>query len=148
MNTKIKFKQIAFPSTNKSFVKGDGSIDFNNYVILNENNKISKDVLPNSIIIKGITYGDYLISEYVPEIDEVIIVINYIVINNRSIPAFCVGNGVNSLKNLPISGEYSKMSQVASIAKKLEHSLTIGPYVFDGSEDVVIQIYDKEYNIK
>ena len=35
---KIKFKQIAFPSSNKSFVKGDGSIDFNNYVILDENN--------------------------------------------------------------------------------------------------------------
>ena len=145
---KIKFKQIAFPSSNKSFVKGDGSIDFNNYVILDENNKISKDVLPDSIIIKGITYGDYLISEYIPKIDEVIIVIDYIVVNNKSIPAFCIGNGINSLKNLPISGEYSKISQIADVAKKLEHSLIIGSHIFDGSKDVVIPIYDKEYNIK
>lgn len=142
MSTKVKFKQIVFPNKPNAFIKGDGSFDTNNYLILDENDKIPEENIPNSLIIKALYYNDFINAEYIPESGETIIVIDYIKIDNKNVPSFAIGDGVTYLKNLSLSGDYSKCSEIANIAKKLEHTLTIGSYKFDGTEDVTIPIYD------
>ena len=145
MSTKIKFKQIAFPSSDKAFIKGDGTFDLNNYVILDENNKIPEENIPDSVILKAIYYESFINSDYLPKLGETIIIIDYLKVNNKNVPSFVIGDGTTILKNLSPSGSYTKYSERAKIAERLEHSLTIGESKFDGSEDVTIPIYDKEY---
>lgn len=143
MSTKIKFKQIAFPSNNKTFIKGDGTFDLNNYAILDENNKIPLDNIPDSIILNACYYEDFINADYTPKLGETIIVIDYIKVNDRNVPSFVIGDGITLLGELIPSGNFAKCSE---IAKKLEHKLIIGEFEFDGSEDVIIPIYDGEIN--
>lgn len=53
-----------------------------------------------------------------------------------SIPGIKIGDGINSINKLPMI--YSDG------VGKLEHSLTIGEHVFDGTSDVVVDVYDGE----
>lgn len=142
MSTKIKFKQIAFPNIKNAFIKGDGSLDFNKYLILDDNNKIPEENIPDSVILKAIYYEDFINADYTPKLGETIIIIDYLKVNNKNIPSFTIGDGVTTLKDLSPSGDYTKCSEIANIAKKLQHTLTIGSYKFDGTEDVTIPIYD------
>lgn len=78
----------------------------------------NKDMIPeeNAIII----YTDYKTA-----IDSLGV--------QRNIPCMKIGDGQNSVESLAFLDISSKV---------LDHSLTIGENVFDGSQDVTIPIYD------
>jgi hypothetical protein len=105
----------------------------------------------NNIKIQPITYQEFINSEYIPEYGEMVIISDYKQDENGiNVPSFTVGDGSTMLKNLKISSEYvenANHSNTSDIAKKLEHSLTIGEHVFDGTQDISIPIYDGTYTI-
>lgn len=108
----------------------------------------------NNIKIQPITYQEFINSEYIPENGEMVIISDYKQSDNINVPSFSLGDGSTMLKNLKISGDYvenanySNTSGTANIAKKLEHSITIGEHVFDGTSDVSIPIYDGSNEIE
>lgn len=87
---------------------------------------------------KSMTYGEFLNSEYVAGLGEMIVILDYKQVNGVNVPSFTIGDGITEVKNLKIAGDYTG---TAEVAKKLEHSITIGEHVFDGTEDVTIPIY-------
>jgi hypothetical protein len=107
----------------------------------------------NNIKIQPITYQEFINSEYIPEYGEIVIISDYKQVNGVNVPSFTLGDGISMLKNLKISGDYienanhSNTSGTANIAKKLEHSLTIGEHVFDGTQDISVRVYDNTYEI-
>ena len=104
----------------------------------------------NNIKIQPITYQEFINSEYIPEYGEIVIISDYKQVNGVNVPSFTLGDGISMLKNLKISGDYienANHSNTSDIAKKLEHSLTIGEHVFDGTQDISIPIYDGTYTI-
>ena len=108
----------------------------------------------NNIKIQPITYQEFINSEYIPEYGEIVIISDYKQVNGVNVPSFALGDGSTMLKNLKISGDYietanySTTSGTADIAKKLEHSITIGNHVFNGTSDVSIPIYDGSNEIE
>ena len=99
----------------------------------------------NNIKLLPIDYQEFIISDYIPEYGEIVIISNYKQVNGVNVPSFTVGDGSTKLQNLNISGDYvetANYSTTSGIAKKLEHSITIGEHVFDGTEDISIPIYD------
>lgn len=105
----------------------------------------------NNIKIQPITYQEFINSEYIPEYGEIVIISDYKQVNGVNVPSFTLGDGINMLKNLKISGDYienANHSNTSDIAKKLEHSLTIGEHVFDGTQDISIPIYDGSNEIE
>lgn len=88
---------------------------------------------------KNMTYGEFLNSEYVAELGEMIVILDYKQVNGVNVPSFTIGDGITKVKNLKIAGDYTG---TAEVAKKLEHSITIGEHVFNGTSDVTIPIYD------
>ncbi len=88
---------------------------------------------------KSMMYSEYLNSEYVAKLGEIIVILDYKQVNGVNVPSFTVGDGITQVKNLIIAGDYAG---TADVAKKLEHSITIGEHVFNGTEDVTIPIYD------
>jgi hypothetical protein len=108
----------------------------------------------NNIKIQPITYQEFINSEYIPEYGEIIIISDYKQVNGVNVPSFALGDGSTMLKNLKISGDYiqnanhSNTSGTADIAKKLEHSITIGNHVFNGTSYVSIPIYDGSNEIE
>lgn len=53
------------------------------------------------------------------------------------VPAFKVADGEHTVQELPFTS--------AEHITKLDHSLTIGDYVYDGTEDVYVPVYDGSY---
>jgi hypothetical protein len=105
----------------------------------------------NNIKIQPITYQEFINSEYIPEYGEIVIISDYKQVNGVNVPSFTLGDGISMLKNLKISGDYienANHSNTSDIAKKLEHSLTIGEHVFDGTQDISIPIYDGSNEIE
>lgn len=78
----------------------------------------------------------------IPKLGELVIITDYTIKNENNkeikIPGIKVGDGINYINDLPVVSSDS--------ASKLSHTITIGNKVFDGSEDVVIDIYDGEYD--
>lgn len=88
---------------------------------------------------KSMTYGEFLNSEYVAGLGEIIVILDYKQDEKgMNVPSFTIGDGITKAKNLIIAGDYTG---TAEVAKKLEHSITIGEHVFDGTQDVTIPIY-------
>lgn len=86
---------------------------------------------------------------YVPDAGEFIIFSDYKTMTNENgeqvyVPSIKIGDGVSNVVQLPFitSMEVEK----AKVAEKLEHSLTIGTYVFDGSSDVEVPVYTGIYS--
>lgn len=105
----------------------------------------------NNIKIQPITYQEFINSEYIPEYGEMVIILDYKQVNGVNVPSFALGDGSTMLKDLKISGDYienANHSNISDIAKKLEHSLTIGEHVFDGTQDISIPIYDGSNEIE
>lgn len=123
MSTKIKFKQIAFPSNNKAFIKGDGTFDTNNYLILDDNDKIPEENIPDSVILKAIYYEDFINADYTPKLGETIIIIDYIKVDNKNIPSFVIGDGTTTLKNLSPSGDFTKWKETIDYSQSAEPTL-------------------------
>ena len=89
---------------------------------------------------KSMMYSEYLNSEYVAGLSEIIVILDYKQDENGvNVPSFTIGDGITQVRNLIIAGDYVG---TADVAKKLEHSITIGEHVFNGTEDVTIPIYD------
>lgn len=88
---------------------------------------------------KSMMYSEYLNSEYIAKLGEIIVILDYKQVNGVNVPSFTIGDGITEVKNLIIAGDYTG---TADVAKKLEHSITIGEHVFDGTEDVTIPIYN------
>lgn len=88
---------------------------------------------------KSMTYSEYLNSEYIAKLGEIIVILDYKQVNGVNVPSFTVGDGITEVKNLIIAGDYTG---TADVAKSLEHSITIGEHVFNGTEDVTIPIYN------
>lgn len=88
-------------------------------------------------------------NDYIPQFGEIIIFTDYKQINEKNIPMFKVGDGVNNPTTLPfMATDYavnSETAEIAEVAKRLEHKLTIGDQEFDGSSDVEIERYEGEY---
>lgn len=89
---------------------------------------------------RSMMYSEFLNSEHIAKLGEIIIILDYKQIENGiNIPTYTIGDGITEVKNLIIAGDYTG---TAEVAKKLEHSITIGEHVFDGTSDVSIPIYD------
>ena len=88
---------------------------------------------------KSMSHNEFINSEYVAKLGEIIVILDYKQVNGVNVPSFTIGDGMTQVKNLIIAGDYTG---TADVAKKLEHSITIGEHVFDGTEDVTIPIYD------
>lgn len=98
---------------------------------------------------KSMMYGEFQNSEYIAELGEIIVILDYKHNENGiNIPTFTIGDGVTEVKNLIIAGDYTGTADVAKVAKKLEHSITIGEHVFDGTSDVSIPIYNGSNEIE
>ena len=123
MSIKIKFKQIAFPSNNKAFIKGDGTLDLSNYVILDENAKIPEEYIPDSVILKAIYYEDFINADYIPKLGETIIIIDYLKVDNKNVPSFVIGDGTTTLKELSPSGDFSKWKETIDYSQSAEPTL-------------------------
>lgn len=77
--------------------------------------------------------------DYVPAKGEIIVYSDYRVTEELGVvkvfPAIKIGDGVSTVQNL----------QFINNTEKFAHSLTIGPYVYDGSADVRVNQYNGEY---
>lgn len=78
---------------------------------------------------------------YVPKLGEII---SYTKDETHTKDRLKIGDGINIPKNLPFVGE------AGSAISKLDHSISFGPngdYMFDGSADVVVPVYNGSYEI-
>lgn len=76
----------------------------------------------------------------IPAVGELVIITDYKTKENENgeiinVPGLLVGNGKDTVSNLPV---------VSGSADKLEHTITIGEHVFDGTQDIIIDIYSGE----
>ena len=67
--------------------------------------------------------------------------------NARPFPRLKVGDGITNVVNLPFfdAGSISGMTADTLVAQRTAHTLTFGAnqeYVFDGSQDVTVPVYD------
>lgn len=75
--------------------------------------------------------------ETIPKNGQIIIINDYSIDENGTmVPGIKIGNGINNINDLPLI--------YAGGTDRLKHALTIGEHVFDGSEDVSIEIYNGE----
>lgn len=75
----------------------------------------------------------------VPERGQFVIITDYKTKEENGelifVPGIKVGNGIDSVDRLPI---------ISGSADKLEHTITIGEHVFDGTSDVIVEVYNGE----
>lgn len=67
--------------------------------------------------------------------------------NARPFPRLKVGDGITNVVNLPFfdAGSISGMTADTLVAQRTAHTLTFGAnqeYIFDGSQDVTVPVYD------
>lgn len=72
--------------------------------------------------------------EIIPDKGNIVIILDHEYDGNKPSPAIRVGDGIHSVLDLPDLGSI----------KKLSHSLTIGDKIFDGSKNVVVDVYTGE----
>lgn len=82
--------------------------------------------------------------DYVPRKGEIVVYSDYKQIVEggvtKNIPSLKIGDGVSPIRQLFFVGTGND----GGTSGKLEHSLTIGTHVFDGTADIVIPIYEGE----
>lgn len=78
--------------------------------------------------------------DYVPQAGALLIYSNYQNSDGIIVPNIKIGDGITPIEQLPF------LSSVFQANPKLEHSLTIGDYIFDGTQDVTIPTYKGALN--
>lgn len=94
-------------------------------------------------------------STYVPEQGEVIIYSDWRTVQSPSgglikVPSMKLGDGITTVSSLAFidAGTLNGKTAEELIPKKLEHSITFGSnqnYTFDGSQDVIVPVYQGIY---
>lgn len=91
-------------------------------------------------------------NNYIPAYGEIIVFTDNKEVNGKKVPTFKIGDGKTNPTELPFAStdyvENAGSANIANVAKKVEHSLTIGEHVYDGSADVEIEKYKGENEIK
>lgn len=77
-------------------------------------------------------------ASYIPTPGEVIVYSDYIVVEGKNTPGIKIGDGRTPVSELEFAN--------SAIAQKVEHSLHIGDYTYDGSEEVTVPVYKGESN--
>lgn len=97
------------------------------------NDRIKKNKLT---ITKSTNDWDNEYSSYIPENGEIVVYSDYNTTEKDgqtiNIPSIKIGDGETPVKQLPFAEKE---------LEKLPHSLTIGDKVYDGSKDVVVDVY-------
>ena len=133
------------PADNISYNPNNGLTTLNVQDALDE---LSKQLQDNVYQTKS-TNEWYAMSDYIPKYGQFIVFSDYKSITDEVgdqiyVPAIKIGDGVNNVIDLPF---ITNANSYADVAKKLEHTLTIGTYKFDGTQDISIPIYDGNNNI-
>lgn len=86
----------------------------------------------------------YELNSTIPADGEILIFSDHSTTTNENgdrvyVPDIKIGDGVHTIEQLAFIS--SGKVQTAIIAERLKHSLTIGEYIFDGSENVEIPVY-------
>lgn len=116
-------------ANNKQFLDEEG------LRVLWELIKFRIDQKPFSAITHPTEIWDAEGQDYVPGKGELIVYEDYAVDpeTGENIPGIKVGNGTS----LPVNLKFVNKD----FEEKLQHKLTIGSYVYDGSEDVTVPVY-------
>lgn len=92
----------------------------------------------------------YANSDYIPQIGEIVIFSDHHTKSTPQggyiyVPDLKVGDGTTNIIDLPFLGS-DNLVEVAKVAQRTEHTLTIGTYSFNGSADVSIPVYTGSYS--